>query len=59
MPTPIAIIISAAAFALAHLTPGEFPQLFILGENTQLKTNSTSIFLVYINTSLTANLSLV
>ncbi|KAG2268234.1 hypothetical protein Bca52824_062789 [Brassica carinata] len=31
VPTPIAIIISAAAFALAHLTPGEFPQLFILG----------------------------
>ncbi|CAH8389038.1 unnamed protein product [Eruca vesicaria subsp. sativa] len=30
-PTPIAIIISSAAFALAHLTPGEFPQLFILG----------------------------
>ncbi|XP_048594166.1 uncharacterized protein LOC106382333 isoform X2 [Brassica napus] len=31
VPTPIAIIISSAAFALAHLTPGEFPQLFILG----------------------------
>jgi len=31
VPTPIAIIISSAAFALAHFTPGEFPQLFILG----------------------------
>ncbi|KAK8522903.1 hypothetical protein V6N13_115851 [Hibiscus sabdariffa] len=31
VPTPVAVIISAAAFALAHLTPGEFPQLFILG----------------------------
>ncbi|KAL0754930.1 hypothetical protein Bca101_092598 [Brassica carinata] len=31
VPTPLAIIISSAAFALAHLTPGEFPQLFILG----------------------------
>ncbi|KAJ0037507.1 hypothetical protein Pint_22755 [Pistacia integerrima] len=31
VPTPIAVIISAAVFALAHLTPGEFPQLFVLG----------------------------
>lgn len=31
VPTPIAVIISSAAFALAHLTPGEFPQLFMLG----------------------------
>ncbi|PNX96847.1 CAAX amino terminal protease family protein [Trifolium pratense] len=31
VPTPVAIIISAAVFALAHLTPGEFPQLFVLG----------------------------
>ncbi|KAG9146935.1 hypothetical protein Leryth_021574 [Lithospermum erythrorhizon] len=31
LPTPFAIIISAAVFAVAHLTPGEFPQLFILG----------------------------
>lgn len=29
--TPAAILISAGAFALAHLTPGEFPQLFALG----------------------------
>ncbi|KAJ8441335.1 hypothetical protein Cgig2_024847 [Carnegiea gigantea] len=29
--TPIAVVISAAVFALAHLTPGQFPQLFILG----------------------------
>ncbi|KAK8979658.1 hypothetical protein V6N11_073648 [Hibiscus sabdariffa] len=29
--TPVSVIISAAAFALAHLTPGEFLQLFILG----------------------------
>ncbi|XP_057420482.1 uncharacterized protein LOC130714591 [Lotus japonicus] len=31
VPTPVAIIISSAVFALAHLTPGEFPQLFVLG----------------------------
>uniref|UniRef100_A0A7C8YGX7 CAAX prenyl protease 2/Lysostaphin resistance protein A-like domain-containing protein n=1 Tax=Opuntia streptacantha TaxID=393608 RepID=A0A7C8YGX7_OPUST len=31
VPTPVAIVISAAVFALAHLTPGEFPQLFVLG----------------------------
>ncbi|XP_061358590.1 uncharacterized protein LOC133302787 [Gastrolobium bilobum] len=31
VPTPVAVIISAAIFALAHLTPGEFPQLFVLG----------------------------
>ncbi|KAK9119283.1 hypothetical protein Scep_017376 [Stephania cephalantha] len=30
-PTPVAIAFSAAVFALAHLTPGEFPQLFVLG----------------------------
>ncbi|XP_010257309.1 PREDICTED: uncharacterized protein LOC104597460 [Nelumbo nucifera] len=30
-PTPVSILISAAVFALAHLTPGEFPQLFVLG----------------------------
>ncbi|BFG16672.1 hypothetical protein CerSpe_029460 [Prunus speciosa] len=31
VPAPVAIGISAAVFALAHLTPGEFPQLFVLG----------------------------
>lgn len=31
VPTPVAVVISAAVFALAHLTPGEFPQLFVLG----------------------------
>lgn len=31
LPTPISVFISAAVFALAHLTPGEFPQLFVLG----------------------------
>ncbi|BBM98717.1 CAAX protease family protein [Marchantia polymorpha subsp. ruderalis] len=31
VPTPVAVIISAIAFAGAHLTPGEFPQLFALG----------------------------
>ncbi|KAL8224486.1 hypothetical protein R6Q57_019961 [Mikania cordata] len=31
LPTPISVLISAAVFAAAHLTPGEFPQLFILG----------------------------
>ncbi|KAK8941538.1 hypothetical protein KSP40_PGU008664 [Platanthera guangdongensis] len=30
-PTPVSVILSAAVFALAHLTPGEFPQLFVLG----------------------------
>ncbi|KAF3772590.1 hypothetical protein EJ110_NYTH57482 [Nymphaea thermarum] len=30
-PTPVAVISSATVFALAHLTPGEFPQLFVLG----------------------------
>ncbi|KAI3696401.1 hypothetical protein L1987_79415 [Smallanthus sonchifolius] len=31
LPTPISVLISAAVFSAAHLTPGEFPQLFILG----------------------------
>ncbi|KAL2652652.1 hypothetical protein R1flu_020780 [Riccia fluitans] len=31
MPTPAAVVLSAGAFAGAHLTPGEFPQLFALG----------------------------
>ncbi|KAL6969591.1 hypothetical protein U1Q18_029303 [Sarracenia purpurea var. burkii] len=31
LPTPVSVIISAAVFAIAHLTPGEFPQLFVLG----------------------------
>lgn len=31
VPTPVAVVISAAVFAIAHLTPGEFPQLFVLG----------------------------
>ncbi|KAL9298179.1 hypothetical protein ACSQ67_024075 [Phaseolus vulgaris] len=31
VPTPVAVIISATVFSLAHLTPGEFPQLFVLG----------------------------
>ncbi|XP_072978183.1 uncharacterized protein [Typha angustifolia] len=30
-PTPVSVLVSAAVFALAHLTPGEFPQLFVLG----------------------------
>ncbi|KAL5658186.1 hypothetical protein ACJX0J_031349, partial [Zea mays] len=30
-PTPACVLVSAAVFALAHLTPGQFPQLFILG----------------------------
>ncbi|KAF8779062.1 hypothetical protein HU200_003027 [Digitaria exilis] len=29
--TPYAVLITAAVFAFAHLTPGEFPQLFALG----------------------------
>ncbi|CAM6081935.1 unnamed protein product [Calypogeia fissa] len=31
LPTPVAVLISAFAFAGAHLTPGEFPQLAALG----------------------------
>ncbi|XP_027153985.1 uncharacterized protein LOC113753910 isoform X1 [Coffea eugenioides] len=31
LPTPLSIVVSAAVFAIAHLTPGEFPQLFVLG----------------------------
>ncbi|XP_059316759.1 uncharacterized protein LOC132067513 [Lycium ferocissimum] len=31
LPTPLAAVISGAVFALAHLTPGQFPQLFVLG----------------------------
>ncbi|PWA70032.1 CAAX amino terminal protease family protein [Artemisia annua] len=31
VPTPVSIAISAAVFSAAHLTPGQFPQLFILG----------------------------
>ncbi|KAG0614028.1 hypothetical protein M758_6G146000 [Ceratodon purpureus] len=31
VPTPVAIVVSAFAFAGAHLTPGEFPQLAALG----------------------------
>lgn len=34
VPTPVAVLISAAVFALAHLTPGEFPQLFVLGSDS-------------------------
>ncbi|PAN12250.2 hypothetical protein PAHAL_2G263100 [Panicum hallii] len=30
-PTPVCVLVSAAVFALAHLTPGQFPQLFLLG----------------------------
>ncbi|TVU05743.1 hypothetical protein EJB05_48924 [Eragrostis curvula] len=29
--TPYSVLITAAMFAFAHLTPGEFPQLFLLG----------------------------
>lgn len=31
VPTPLAVLISASVFAVVHLTPGEFPQLFVLG----------------------------
>ncbi|KAL8533837.1 hypothetical protein ACS0TY_010017 [Phlomoides rotata] len=31
LPTPLAVLISASVFAGAHLTPGQFPQLFVLG----------------------------
>lgn len=36
LPTSVSVIISAAAFALAHLTPGEFPQLFVLGKHLKI-----------------------
>lgn len=36
LPTPVSVIVSAAAFALAHLTPGEFPQLFVLGKHFKI-----------------------
>uniref|UniRef100_A0A0A9EEH6 CAAX prenyl protease 2/Lysostaphin resistance protein A-like domain-containing protein n=1 Tax=Arundo donax TaxID=35708 RepID=A0A0A9EEH6_ARUDO len=29
--TPYSVLITAGVFAFAHLTPGEFPQLFVLG----------------------------
>eukprot|EP00249_Psilotum_nudum_P006140 c19484_g1_i1 orf=521-1747(-) len=29
--TPVAVLLSASAFAIAHFTPGEMPQLFALG----------------------------
>ncbi|XP_014756860.1 uncharacterized protein LOC100838017 isoform X4 [Brachypodium distachyon] len=29
--TPVSVLITAAVFAFAHLTPGEFSQLFVLG----------------------------
>ncbi|KAH1197798.1 hypothetical protein GmHk_18G051494 [Glycine max] len=35
VPTPVAVVISAALFALAHLTPGEFPQLFVLASRVR------------------------
>ncbi|KAL6513900.1 hypothetical protein OROHE_019356 [Orobanche hederae] len=31
LPTPLAVLISAAAFAGAHFTPGQFPILFVFG----------------------------
>nr|GME14800.1 putative CAAX aminoterminal protease [Ipomoea batatas] len=31
LPSPLAVLLSAAVFSAAHLTPGEFPQLFVLG----------------------------
>ncbi|XP_047047311.1 membrane-embedded CAAX protease MroQ-like [Lolium rigidum] len=30
-PTPVCVVLSAAVFAFAHLTPDQFPQLFVLG----------------------------
>jgi hypothetical protein len=35
MPIPAAVALSAGAFALAHFTPGEIPQLFALGKTLQ------------------------
>ena len=37
LPTPLAVLVSAAVFAGAHLTPGEFPQLFVLGIYSYLR----------------------
>lgn len=41
VPTPVAVLISASVFALAHLTPGEFPQLFVLGNFRLCEQNKT------------------
>uniref|UniRef100_A0A453R0G5 CAAX prenyl protease 2/Lysostaphin resistance protein A-like domain-containing protein n=1 Tax=Aegilops tauschii subsp. strangulata TaxID=200361 RepID=A0A453R0G5_AEGTS len=30
--TPVSVLITAVVFAFAHLTPGEIPQLFVLGK---------------------------
>lgn len=43
VPTPVAIVVSACAFAAAHLTPGEFPQLAALGKKAFL------MFLIFLN----------
>ena len=45
VPTPVAIVVSACAFAGAHLTPGEFPQLVALGELSYNFCYSTFTFL--------------
>ncbi|QCD85990.1 CAAX amino terminal protease [Vigna unguiculata] len=45
VPTPVAVVISASVFALAHLTPGEFPQLFVLGVyHNSMFANSVSYY---------------
>ncbi|CAA3022680.1 CAAX amino terminal protease family [Olea europaea subsp. europaea] len=31
VPSPLAVLSTAAVFAVAQITPGEFPQLFVLG----------------------------
>ncbi|CAA2954598.1 CAAX amino terminal protease [Olea europaea subsp. europaea] len=31
VPSPLAVLTTAALFAVAQITPGEFPQLFVLG----------------------------
>ena len=39
-PTPVCVVLSAAVFAFAHLTPDQFPQLFVLGNFLRFRTNA-------------------
>ncbi|CAL5338463.1 unnamed protein product [Camellia sinensis] len=39
LPTPVSVLISAAVFAVAHLTPGQFPQLFVLESKGMISGN--------------------
>ena len=45
VPTPVAALASAAVFAVAHLAPNEFPQLFVLGGSS----SSISSYLMWVD----------